>query len=1087
VLVADVVGSTELFGRLGVDRADDARRALFDAFSAAIGASDGVLIKTMGDGCLASFSSAADAVTAAIAVQQAVARLREQKVPGLGLRVGIAVGDVTEEDGDVFGPAVVTASRLCSAAGEHQVLATDLVRMLAGDRGGHHYEAIGELMLKGIAAPVAACTIRVDVAAGGRSLPAALAEMPGELVIGRGEELDVLSVALKTAGAGERRAVLVAGEPGVGKTRLVAALARRAHDEGALVLYGRCAEDLAVAYQPFAEALRAGLASLDPAVVAAHVAEHGGEIRRLVPAIEAEEPVRAAPALEQARLFEAVTDLLRRAAEIRPVVLVLDDLHWAAPSTVGLLRHLLGADPRCRLCVLGTYRDTEVDRSHAIGGLLADIHRTHGVERLALRGLDGQGVEDLLEAVSGDELDDDSRALAAAVAARTAGNPFFTNQVLRHLAERGVLVQDGGRWTVRGSLDDVDLPEGVLDVVGGRLSRLPPAANQALSVAALGGLEFGVRVLREVADAGTPDAVVDGLDEAVRARLLVETGPGRFAFTHAIVRDALARELTMAKRARLHRALGQAILSVYRDAPDLPLAELTYHFTEAAVLGDAAAAARWATAAATGAADQADHRGAITVLERALMVIEAVEPVDQAARFDVAVAAAERHYALTRTDAAAVGSAIDAARRLRSGVRMLRIAMARYNRGTGVTDPEGIELYDEALELLDPAATPLRAFAIASRAGRRSTQSDPGFTDDVEAANALLADIESTAPNVAAAARVWLVSATLGLPGAAHRLRLCDEALAVSPEAEDPWWAQLASGLDIDAALQMLRGHSLIALGRRAEFETNLAQVTELAETTGNLSVLGPARARVVLLALLDGRFQDVPASANRMVEAAPEENNRLSYFGFLGMVALEEGRARELLPMMEASLAVTPDLPALQATSGRFRVDAGDHRGAAEILDRLIRGWTGWARDWSWPLMLAEATEIVAGLEATAPAQVLADELEPYAGEMVVVGGGILCLGAFDRYRGMVLGLLGRHDEAVAALTAALDLEESVKSPPFTARTRYWLARALLQRHDRGDRERATDELDRSIETAERLGMKGLALAGRALAEPEG
>ena len=128
VLVADVVGSTELFGRLGVDRADDARRALFSVFSAAIAAGDGVLINTMGDGCLASFSSAADAVTAAIAVQQAVARLREQKVPGLGLRVGIAVGDVTEEDGDVFGPAVVTASRLCSAAGEHQVLATDLVR-----------------------------------------------------------------------------------------------------------------------------------------------------------------------------------------------------------------------------------------------------------------------------------------------------------------------------------------------------------------------------------------------------------------------------------------------------------------------------------------------------------------------------------------------------------------------------------------------------------------------------------------------------------------------------------------------------------------------------------------------------------------------------------------------------------------------------------------------------------------------------------------------------------------------------------------------------------------------------------------------
>ena len=161
--------------------------------------------------------------------------------------------------------------------------------------------------------------------------------------------------------------------------------------------------------------------------------------------------------------------------------------------------------------------------------------------------------------------------------------------------------------------------------------------------------------------------------------------------------------------------------------------------------------------------------------------------------------------------------------------------------------------------------------------------------------------------------------------------------------------------------------------------------------------------------------------------------------------------------------------------------------RGAAEALDHLISGWTGWARDWSWPLTLAETAEIVAGLEATEHAHVLADELGPYAGELVVVGAGILCLGAFDRYRGMMLGLLGRHDEAVAALTAALALEESVESPPFTARTRYWLARALLQRDGPGDRERAADELDRSIETAERLGMAGLALAGRELAEPGG
>jgi class 3 adenylate cyclase/tetratricopeptide (TPR) repeat protein len=1083
VLVADVVGSTELFGRLGVDRADDARRALFSAFSAAIGAGNGVLIKTMGDGCLASFESAADAVTAAVGVQQAVARIREHKVPGLGVRVGIAVGDVTEEDGDVFGPAVVAADRLCGAAGEHQILATDMVRMLAGDRGGHNYEAVGGLILKGIADPVPACTVRVGAATAGRPFPVALAATAAERLVGRSEELDVLRDAFKAASAGDRRAVLVAGEPGVGKTRLVAAMARRAHDDGALVLFGRCEEDLAVAYQPFADALRAGLAGLDPDVVDAHVAVHGGEVRRLVPTIEAAEPVRAEPALEQARLFDAVTDLLQRAADDRPVVLVLDDLHWAAPSTIALLRHLLGADPSHSLCVFGTYRDTEVDRSHALGGLLTDVHRTDGVERLALRGLDGQGVEDLIAAASGDELADDTRSLAAALAERTDGNPFFANQVLRHLVERAVLVQDGGRWIVSGSLDDVDLPEGVLDVVGRRLSRLSPDANQALAVAALCGLEFGVRVLREVRDAGTPDAVVDGLDEAVRARLLVEIGPGRFAFTHAIVRDTLTRELTIARRARFHRAIGEAILAVYRDAPDVPLAELARHFTEAAVLGDTASAARWATAAARAAADQADHRGAIAVLERALSVIDAVEPVDQPARFDVAVALSERHYAVLETDAVSVGAGADAARRLRSGERMVRVAVARFIRHSGEADPEGIALYEDALQLLDPAAVPLRAIAFAGLAALESMQEIAAFGDNVETANALLPDIDTTAPKVGAYVRLQIANATLGLPCAARRLRLCDEAMAVAPEVEDPWWVQLATGVNVASALHVFRGQSLMALGRRTEFESDLAQLKELGETTGNMLALAVAHARVALLALLDGRFEDVAPNAKRMREAAPEGHFRFSYLSLLGTVALEQGRAADQLSMAEAALAATTDHHATRAWAGRFLFETGDHRRAAEVLDHLIGGWTGWARNMNWPLTLAETAEIAVGLGAIEHAERIAEELEPYAGELVVTGIGILCLGAFDRYRGMVLGLLGRHDEAVAALTAALTLEESIESPVLTARTRYWLARALLQRDERGDRERAAAELGRSIRTADLLGMAGIARAGRELA----
>ena len=1091
MLVADVVGSTELFARLGVDRADTARRAVFTAFSSSVAAGDGVLIKTMGDGCLASFIGAADAVTAAVTLQQAVNGLRERKIPGLGLRVGVAVGDVTEEDGDVFGPAVVTASRLCSAAGEHQILATDMVRMLAGDRGGHHYEAAGELLLKGIAEPVAACTVRVGSVEGTRrSLPAALEATPGEFVVGRGGELDVLVEAYKTASAGERRAVLVAGEPGVGKTRLVAALARRAHDEGAMVLFGRCEEDLAVAYQPFAEALRAGLTDLDPETVAAHVAAHGGEIRRLVPAVDGPEPARAEPGMEQARLFDSVTDLLGRVAVDQPVVLVLDDLHWAAPATVAMLRHLLNAGSEQRLCVLGTYRDTEVDRSHALGGLLSDVHRINGVERLALRGLDGQGIEDLLAAASGDDLDDDGRRLATAVKARTAGNPFFANQVLRHLVERGVLIQADGRWTVRGSLADFDLPEGVLDVVGRRLSRLTAAANQALSVAALCGLEFGVRVLCAVGDAGASDAIVDGLDEAVRARLLVETAPGRLAFSHAIVRDALIRELTMARRARLHRGIGDAILNVYGDAPNLPLAELARHFTEAAVLGDTTSAARWSIAAADAAADQADHRGAIAVLERARVAIEAVEPVDQVARFDVACASVERHFPLAEIEGElvrrAVASAVDAARQQRSGERMLRVAMAQFFRGGGVSDPESLSVYTEALQLLAPEAVALRALASASRSTHRSLAGDPRFTEDVDDALALLPEIESSEPKVAAGIRSAILTATLGLPGAATRLRMFDDALAVPSTAADPSWDLVATHLDVAGLLLTYRAHSLMALGRRRDVEDDIAYVKSYGETTGDALAIAAAHARLAALALLDGRFRDVRGSANAVLAAAPDHPNfQLSSFALIGTAAVERGRAAQLVPMVEAAVAISP-VPVTHAILGCCLLEGGDRGGATEVLDHLTSGWSDFARSMTWPATLASTVELVVGLDAVEHAEEIADELGAYRGEVVVVGAGIHWMGAFDRYRGMLLDLLGRHDEAIAALEAALALEESMDAPTLTARTRYWLARALRRRDSPGDRDRATGELARSIETAERLGMAGLALAGQAIANDE-
>src|SRR5919202_2788315 len=269
------------------------------------------------------------------------------------------------------------------------------------------------------------------------ALPPALAASPGAFVVGREAEAEALAAGFKRATVEGRQAVLIGGEPGGGKTTLVSQAARAAHAEGARVLYGRCDEDLGVPYQPFAQALSHYVLAAPLAELTDHVAAHGGEALRLVPALGRRLPGTPLPApvdpdTPRWRLFEAGAGLLGTAASAAPVVLVLDDLHWAAPATLQLLRHVLASTTDERLLVLGTYRRSEVGPD--LSATLADLRRLPGVERLALEGLDRAGVEAFVAATR-DPAHDELGPLAQALWSHTAGNPFFVGELLRHLDE----------------------------------------------------------------------------------------------------------------------------------------------------------------------------------------------------------------------------------------------------------------------------------------------------------------------------------------------------------------------------------------------------------------------------------------------------------------------------------------------------------------------------------------------------------------------------------------------------------------------------------------------------------------------------
>ena len=357
--------------------------------------------------------------------------------------------------------------------------------------------------------------------------------------MGRRPELEVLLRAWKDAAAGERRAVFIGGEPGVGKTRLAAELTRIVADDGAAVLYGRCDEDLGIPYQPWVEAVHHLVVHEPRSLLAAHVGDCGRELAPLVPELGRREGGDSAllptdPDGARHLLLSAVASLVARVCSDYPVVLVLEDLQWADKPSLLLLRHLLVSSDQHGLFVVGTYRESDLASESPLTDLLAALRRERYVQRVDLRGLSDDEVVALLEAEAGQAMDEAGVALAHALCRETDGNPFFTGEILRHLAETGVISQGGyGRWTAEVDFrEEGRLPGSVREVVCSRVAALGAEVERTLRAAAVIGREFDLDLLAEATDRDTDD-LLSLLDAAISAVLIrnVPERPGRLAFS----------------------------------------------------------------------------------------------------------------------------------------------------------------------------------------------------------------------------------------------------------------------------------------------------------------------------------------------------------------------------------------------------------------------------------------------------------------------------------------------------------------------------------------------------------------------------
>ena len=575
----------------------------------------GRLIKTRGEGdaTFSVFDRPSGAAAAAIELQEAIRREPWPLADPMRIRVALHTGEVEFRDGDYFGRAVNRAARLRSLATGGQILCSGATAELVIDTLADDVVLadLGTRQLKNLARPEHVFELRVETEESRPPVvesPVERPPLPAVLggsgpFVGRGRELERLLAAWQTTQVAGSHAVLISGEPGVGKTRLAGEWSREAYEQGAIVLYGRCDEDLGAPYQPFSEALR----SLAPGFGTGRLRGIRG-IEALIPLVpeltevlpELAPPPRADPDTERYALFDAVGALLGTAASSAPVVLVLDDLHWAAKPTLLLLRHLLRFGEHARIQVVGTYRSTDLDRSHPLAAMLADLHRDGSVSRLTLGGLDEDDVTAYVA-----EAGYDDEELARALASVTGGNPFFLIEALRHVDE------SGGRW------DPTTLPQGVREAVSRRLSRLPEETNTALATAAVVGSRFELALVERVVG----HDLVDAFDESAKAGIVIEEPGGRYRFNHAIVRQSLLAELASVRRMRLHQRIATTLESE-PGADDELLAELAYHYFECAWAGNAAKAVDYCRRAADQAMARLAYEGAADLYNKAVHALE---------------------------------------------------------------------------------------------------------------------------------------------------------------------------------------------------------------------------------------------------------------------------------------------------------------------------------------------------------------------------------------------------------------------------------------------------------------------------------
>jgi DNA-binding SARP family transcriptional activator/tetratricopeptide (TPR) repeat protein len=845
-------------------------------------------------------------------------------------------------------------------------------------------------------------------------LPGVLAQ--GRHLIGRRRELTWLESELVQARAGSLRIVLLSGEAGIGKTTLLAALARtHGGHGGTTVVYGRCDEGAAVPLQPFRDVVGSLVDYAPKDVLRAHCERYGGELARIAPhllnRVWAPPPTSGDDATERYQLFESVADLLRRLAAAGPLVLVLDDLHWAEPTALLLLRHLARALIDVPVLVVASFRDT-LEQSTELLAALADLEGGD-TRRIALAGFDDAELSDLVVSVT-DAPSSPAGDVLEQLRVQTAGNPLYAVQLVRHLVESGHLVVGDGVH-LSGAFAATEIPASLLAVVWSRVRALGDVAHDVLQAGSVLGIEFDGDTLVEMID-GSADEVAAALDLSVGAGLLAETDemPPTMRFTHALVAHALYSELGGARRRRLHEQAARALEKGTDMHPPTTVAALARHW---ALAGDLLAAQRWATVAGDHALEHLAPNEAATWYETALEHATTLpRPAPERADLMVRRGAAQQRSGDPRARATLLEAA-DLAQRCGAPAVLIRAALAT-DRGlgrVGAVDTEQLAVIEAAIDVADPADPNTYARLLALYAlGLIHT---PRYELRHAVARQAVELIDASDDPMLLLHTISALTFALEGPGTLPlRRELTLRSVASARTAENPvlqlWTSRAAYFVAIESGDPQLARESL-------------ELITAIAAEVGEPRLRWVAAIYQAFEAMMEARLDDAERFSERSLEIGTEIGEPDAFSLYAGQLFANRsfaGRYDELLPLVQGVVEANPGyLPfRLAFAIVCLAVDREDEARAI-LREGADGGFSAIPADYTWMTTIIGYAVLAIGLEDDEVAAQLYEILEPFGDE--VAFSGATSQGPISAYLGKLASVIGRHDVADAHLRQALEV----------------------------------------------------------------